>query len=222
MKRYLLPFFLALLLAGCAAQAAVHPSTQTPFPTYTPGLAPFGPSITQKNLQGFPLTLRGVFREGENLRASFCYTLPTEDDWQLGHRVEDVTLFTGGVEYPQTGGGLISTDGNQQGTRRCAYVLFPVPKWQALAEVKITVRRLVTSPKEVPDCDLAQQKLNRKHIPITFWCSEGDHTWSFQIGTKPDNMTEQQARDLIFFEGIVDYVSGPWIFTSGLFSSSAE
>jgi hypothetical protein len=109
------------------------------------------------------------------------------------------------------------------GDRRCAYVLFPVPKWQDIQKIRIEVQKISTSATpESSDCSLVTSKLHAKKIWINVFCEQGEHYSGWVVTAKPDNMTMVEARTLAYTEGFSNYVKGPWVFVTEPFSSSSH
>lgn len=212
-----------LFTVACTGKSETLPATPTSIPTLTPSPTPVNPpkAITVKNQQGFPLTLRSVFQEGDNIKAVFCFLLPTSEDWQLGHNLGDVVIFAGDQSSSGTRGGLVRY-GGKKGSKQCLYTLFPAPGWQDVSEVKIIISRIATSMPEVPDCQMAQERLNWKLIPITIACKPGDHSFHWEISKKPADMPMEKALEIAYDEGLVDTILGPWTFITPFFASSAE
>jgi hypothetical protein len=80
----------------------------------------------------------------------------------------------------------------------------------------LTINEFYTSVPEAPDCEVAQKKLDEAGAGITFTCESiaydsGGGSFSFDIAQKPDDMTEDDAR-MIVFDSFSSHVKGPWVF----------
>ncbi len=189
------------------------------FPPYDPAISPqyLVDLNTVRSVRGVDIELRSVQRQGEFIRADFCYRLPSSDDWELGITAEDVVLTVGGVDIPQRYAALTEGmyDGNVKGSRRCAYIVFPVPADLKENEYTITIYRFLTSTPDVPDCNKTQEKLNQAQAGIVIQCfdevTDSGGVSGFDIIQKPDDMSDVQARKLVN-DSFSEIVQGPWIF----------
>lgn len=206
------------LIVGCTPQTAISAAETIPIETDTPEDQP---TNIAKNQQGFQIELKSLTRQEGQIRAEFCFLLPTSDDWQIGLRPNDVLMVSGDMMSASDRGGLVNL-AQAQGAERCIYRLFQAAGWESSARISIIIQKIETSALEIPDCVKAQEKLNRKLIPIKINCWAGDHSSGYDIIEKPATMSMEKARELAYYEGLVDVIWGPWEFKTGFFDSPAN
>ena len=181
---------------------------KTPPMNFTSSNPPFPLS---HSVNGIEIELLGVQKTGEYLRAELCYQLPSDADWLLGDSAEDVTLKDGKNVIPIWGYGMIDEQISPESvlTKRCDELLFPITRDQELSHITITIHQLVTSIPEVPDCDLAQKKLDGEGIVIQ--CTHEEGFFGYEVVQKSDSLTDAQVQERVH-ESFMESVDGPWIF----------
>jgi len=172
-------------------------------------------TLTQKDV---PLELTSAYRDGETVKAEFCYLLPTSEDWQLLRPLGNVTLYARGISIAARESYLsvFERPGNTRGLKRCSTVVFQVPSKQELGEVTIQVNRMMTSEPDVLDCNTAQKKIDEseKFKGLVIQCIQGDHAGGFEVIHKPDNINTDEANAFVNFEVFTNSIKGPWSFTT--------
>ena len=170
------------------------------------------PSSSQ-SVSGFSVDLRKVWRDGKQVNAEVCFSLPDASDW---------TIWAAHYEF---GGTVVSefsseflsksepTDG--QAAQRCDQVSFYVPPDADLSSSSLTVESVGAYPAAEEYCSLympkIQQALVDRGIAITLDCPVVDGVGSPQIVSKPPEMSQVEAEQLAFSEEFYT-VRGPWIF----------
>ena len=182
-----------------------------------PAIVPNLQSNKAQLASGITIQLDAVQREGDYIRADICYQLPSEADWLPGNSAGDVVLTVGDKTIPIWGFKLIDwkTSPNGKKTHRCDYLLFPVAADQDVTQFTITIKRLVTSVPEQPDCNKAQEQLVTAKTGLVIRCNHGENSFGYEVAQKPASMSDSQARDLIY-EAFSEIVRGPWVFATGV------
>lgn len=101
---------------------------------------------------------------------------------------------------------------NQAKTHRCDILSIPVKAGMDLSTFTISIGKITTVAPEQPNCDAAQKKLDDAKFGITIECTHGYLTFEYNIVSKPDSMSEYDARQIVS-EAFVESVTGPWEFT---------
>ncbi len=168
-----------------------------------------------QSVNAIEVELLSVQKAGEYLQANLCYQLPSEADWLLGDRAEDVILNDGKNSIPMWGYRMMDLQTSSEGipTKRCDVINFPITEDQDLSHMTITIYRLVTSIPEVPDCSLAQKKLDLEGIVIQ--CNDAEGFFGYEVIQKPESLTDIQTSDIVH-ESFMEIVNGPWNFEVNL------
>src|SRR5512133_2980556 len=214
-------------LIGLLALSACGPGAPGPaiLPTF---LAPFGatPEInaayptqqaaqvnTNQTVGGFAVNLQKAWRDGKQVNADVCYTLPDASDW---------TVWNAHLEYAdqsisEFSSQMISrTDaqGDQPG-QRCDQLGFYVPPDADLSAASLTIESLGAYPTQDEYCSLympkIQQVLNDRGLGITLDCTDLNGTLAMQIKGKPESMSQEEADQIVYSDEFYT-VKGPWAF----------
>jgi len=213
---------LALLLGACApalpaeqvlptfvSQAeAVAPEPNEAYPT-----AQASEANSSQTVSGFSLNLRRVWRDGKQINAEICFTLPDSSDW---------TVWEAHYEYAGTSISefsstfLSSTEGQAgQPAERCDQLSFYVPPDADLSASSLTVESVGAYPSAEEYCSLylpkIQQRLTDRGTGVTLDCPVVDGAMSLQIVSKPEGMSQEEAEQLAFSDEFYT-VRGPWTF----------
>lgn len=177
-----------------------------------------GTQFPQKQeIDDIAIELRDVRREKDFVRVEICYDLPSDADWLPGNSADDVILTVGNKTIPLWGGGFIRWNTAPNGTekQRCEYLLFPMTGDLDLSYFSITIKRLVTSMPEQPNCIAVQEKLTQAETGIRIQCDHKENAFDYTIDQKPGSMSAEEARQLIY-DAFSEIVEGPWVFTGNL------
>ncbi len=199
-----LPTFIA---PDAAPQAAV-PEPNDAYPT-----SQASESSASQSVSGFSLSLRKAWRDGKQVNAELCFSLPDSSDW---------TIWAAHYEYAGTvmsefSSAFISKSESQGGqpAERCDQVTFYVPPDADLSASVLTVELVGAYPDADEYCSLympkIQQTLNDRGIAITLDCPQVDGVASLQIVNKPAEMSQEEAEQLVFSDEFYT-VRGPWSF----------
>jgi hypothetical protein len=162
---------------------------------------------------GLTLNLQQAWRDGKQVYADVCFALPDESDWtvwkaQLAYGGETITEFSSSLKSRQE-----ATNG--QPAQRCDELAFYVPPDADLSSAQLTVDSLGAYPTSDQYCSLympkIQKTLNDRGIAITLACTEVNGTMTMQITGKPDNLSEDEAQQMVFSDEFYT-IMGPWTF----------
>lgn len=172
--------------------------------------------VTKQQVNGIEIEVVGKQVVNNFLLVDICFQLPDNQDWLLGARPEDIILTVGDRAIPHAGWSVIDEITNADGAKfLCDQVKFQLSGQEDLSNFVITVNHLITSVPEIPNCDKAQAKLDKKNTGIKINCMKTDSLFSYEIKQKPEKMSAydvQQFIDTAFRETI----DGPWVFTDSL------
>jgi hypothetical protein len=213
---------LLLVLGSCAP----IPPVQQVLPTFVsqtegnvpePNVAYPTSEATESNasqsIGGFSLTLRRAWRDGKQVNAELCFTLPDSSDWTIwqahyeygGTSISEFSAAFLGKEEGQTG----------QSAQRCDLLSFYVPPDADLSTSSLIVESVGAYPSAEEYCSLympkIQQALNDRGYGITLDCPTVDGALSMQIVGKPESMSVEEAEQLVFSDEFYT-VRGPWTF----------
>lgn len=221
-------FLMLFTMAGTLALTACGPAGTGPviLPTILPPQAGPTAEINQaypteqaqqasatQTVSGFSVNLQRAWRDGKQVNADVCFTLPDASNW---------TIWKAHLEYDgQTNSDFSSSMlsrqefvGGQPG-QRCDQLGFYVPPDANLAAASLTIESLGAYPSQDEYCSVympkIQQALNDRGIGITLDCSAKSGSMAMEITGKPASMSQDQADELVFSDEFYT-VKGPWTF----------
>ena len=208
-------FILALTIAACA------PETVTPSPSETPSLPPevtsepsLPPPFPQtQTVNGLEVELLNARILDGQLTIDICHQMPTQEDWIVGPDAEDAFVTIGEARHNLTGFGILyyrTSYKSGENTHRCDALTFDVANPDP-GKMTLTINEFYTSVPEVPDCEAAQKKLDETETGVAFTCDAGPGYFNYTITQKPEDMSEDDAR-MIVFDSFSSHVKGPWVF----------
>lgn len=212
----------ALALASCAP----GPSAQQVLPTFLPESEAAQPAPneayptaqaaeanTSQTVSGFSLNLVRAWRDGKQVNAELCFTLPDSSDWTVWAAHYEY----GGTSVSEFSSELLSKEEGAAGqpAQRCDKLSFYVPPDADLSTSTLTVESVGAYPGADEYCSLympkIQQTLNDRGVGITLDCQTTDGSSSMQILSKPEGMSQEEAEQLVYSDEFYT-VRGPWIF----------
>jgi hypothetical protein len=162
---------------------------------------------------GFAMDLRKAWRDGKQVSADVCFTLPDTSDWT----VWVAHLEYGGQSISEFSSTMLSrqdASGDQPG-QRCEQLDFYVPPDADLSTSSLTIESLGAYPTQDEYCSLympkIQQVLNDRGIGITLECSDLNGAMAMKIAGKPDSMSQDEADQIVYSDEFYT-VKGPWSF----------
>ena len=213
---------LVLVLAACAP---VGPAPQV-LPTFVPTAEAVQPAPNEsyptaqaaeqnesQSSGGFSMNLRRAWRDGKQVNADLCFTLPDSSDWTVWAAHYEY----GGNSISEFSSAFLSKEEGQGGqpAQRCDELSFYVPPDADLSGSTLTVESVGAYPSMDEYCSVympkIQQSLVERGIAITLDCPEVDGVPSMQIMSKPEGMTQDEAEQLVFSDEFYT-VRGPWTF----------
>lgn len=159
-----------------------------------------------------------AWRDGKQVNVDVCYTLLDGSDWS----VWNASLQYPGASISDFGSTMLSLQEPTEGQsgQRCDTLSFlNVPPDADLSNVTVTIDSIAAQPRAEDYCTIympkIQQTLSERGIAITLNCSDVNGVQTMQIASKPDNMTQEQAEQLVYSDEFFT-VKGPWSFTFNL------
>jgi hypothetical protein len=170
-------------------------------------------SNTIQTVSGFSVNLQRAWRDGKQVNANVCFTLPDASDWTIWN----AHLEYAGQTLSEFSSSMLSRDegANGQPGQRCEQLGFYVPPDADLSSASLTVESIGAYPSQDEYCSLympkIQQALNDRGIAITLNCADQNGAMAMQITGKPDSMSKDEAEQLVFSDEFYT-VKGPWSF----------
>lgn len=220
MKRFV--FLVSLILAACAPSA---PQVALPqfLPTATAYIDPSYPTqqvaIASPNQTagGIEVRMDRAWRDGKNVNANVCFTLPDASDWAIW----SASLNYSGIvlqEYGTTLAGLQEPGGGQPGLR-CDTLTFVVAPDADLSNATIVIDSIAAYPREGEYCSVYMPKIQQAMIErgtgIVLNCADVNGVQTMQITSYPPEMTLEQAEQIVFSDEFYT-IKGPWSFSFSL------
>ncbi len=216
-------------LLGMLALSACGPSAPGPeiLPTFlsTPGGASSAEinaayptqAAQQQNASqtvgGFAMNLQKAWRDGKQVNADVCFTLPDTSDWtvwsaHLEYAGQSISEFSSSMLSRQ------DASGDQPG-QRCEQLGFYVPPDADLSSSSLTIESIGAYPTPDEYCSLympkIQEALNQRGVAITLECSDTNGSLAMKIASKPDSMSQDEADQIVYSDEFYT-VKGPWSF----------
>ncbi len=225
-RTILIAAILIVLILSACGPAAPGASSQGQSQQNVPsdaGEKPVVPTQTfmpvSQDVSGYTIqvSLTGVQRDGKQVNADVCFTVPDDSDWtvwqaSLKYGTDVISEFGSSLKSLQ-----LPADG--QPGLRCDVLNFYVPPDADLSNAVLTVDSVAAYPSEGDYCskyfDIIQQSLDANNTGVVIQCTTIDGIASLQIVSKPDSMTQEQAEQLVYSDQYYS-VKGPWTFNINL------
>lgn len=224
MSRFLasLGLMTVVVLAACGPAiplTAGLPTFISPAQTVTPGVnqayptAQAAQSNTSQTVGGFSFNMQRAWRDGKQVHANVCFTMPDTSDWTIWaadflYGKETISEFSSSLVSTQEASG-------GQPAQRCDEVTFQVPPDADLSSAQLTIDSIGAYPNGDEYCSLympkIQQALKDRGIQIVLSCEPVNGTMTMQIASKPADMSQDDAQKLVFSDEFYT-VKGPWTF----------
>lgn len=218
MKKVLM--LLILLASACSpfTQQGLVPTGPTALidPSYP--TAESAPAAAVQSSSGFNVMANRAWRDGKQVNAEVCFTLPDGSDWSVwgaSLQYADVTLFDFSTS-------LLSIQAPIEGQAgfRCDTLSFQnVPPDADLSSVSISVDSIAAPPRPEEYCTIympkIQQTLDERATGILLGCVDSGGVQVMQIISKPDTMSQEEAEQIVYSDEFYT-VKGPWSFTFNL------
>jgi hypothetical protein len=224
MPRLVSPLALTLVIIAAACSPATPtaavlptfvapPQEATPSPNEAYPTSQASEPVASQTVSGFSLTLQRAWRDGKQVLADVCFSLPDSSDW---------TIWNAHFEYgdqtvSEFSSSLLSEQPAPAGSsaQRCDELSFYVPPDADLSAAGLTIESVGAYPTADEYCSLympkIQQALQDRGIAITLDCPEVNGTRTMQIVGKPESMSQQDAEQLVYSDEFYT-VKGPWSF----------
>jgi len=215
---------LMLLLGACAPLSTsvpvqimptfVEPEAENiPRPNEAYPTAQAAETGASRSVSGFLVSLNRAWRDGKQINAELCFTLPDTSDWTIW----EAHFEYGGNSISEFGSAFLRKSESQdaQPAERCDVLTFYVPPDADLTGSSLTVEAVGAYPSVEEYCSVflpkIQQTLSDRATGITVDCPPADGSVSLQITGKPEGMSQEEAEQLVFSDEYYT-VRGPWSF----------
>jgi hypothetical protein len=220
MKRlvFLFVFFLVACVPGTpqvalpqflpTATAYIDPS----YPTSQAAIA-----VPNQTASGIQVNMNTAWRDGKNVNADICFTLPDSSDWSIW----TASLNYSGTVLSEYGTTLLSLQdaANGQPGQRCDTLTFVVPPDADLTTASIVVDAIGAYPREGEYCSVYMPKIQQAMVDrgtgIVLGCTDVNGVQTMQITSKPPEMTQEQAEQIVYSDEFYT-IKGPWSFSFNL------
>ena len=218
MKRILI--LACLLLAACAPSIPSQPTQAGPTayidPSYPTVESP--PQTLKQTSSGIEVRADRAWRDGKQVNVDVCFTLLDASAWSIWN----ASLQYAGASILEFGSTMLSVQEPAAGQlgQRCDTLSFlNVPPDADLSNAVVTVDAIAAQPSAEDYCTIympkIQQALTERGIAITLNCADVNGVQTMQIASKPDNMSQQDAEQIVFSDEFYT-IKGPWSFTFNL------
>jgi hypothetical protein len=171
-------------------------------------------SNSSQTVSGFTVNLQRAWRDGKQVYADVCFTLPDASDWTIWN----AHFEYGGQKISEFSSTMLSKQEAAQGQsgQRCDELGFYVPPDADLSSASLTIDSLGAYPSQDEYCSLympkIQQALNDRGIAITLNCADVNGAMTMQIAQKPASMSQDEADQMVYSDEFYT-VNGPWTFS---------
>jgi hypothetical protein len=176
------------------------------------------PAAPAQSSSGFNVLANRAWRDGKQVNAEVCFTLPDASDWSVwgaSLQYADVVVF----DFSST---LLSIQVPVEGQPgfRCDTLSFQnVPPDADLSSVTISVDSIAAPPRPEEYCTIympkIQQMLDERGVGIVLGCVDSNGVQVMQILSRPDTMSQEEAEQIVYSDEFYT-VRGPWSFTFNL------
>jgi len=224
-KLFALLFLLSLIATACGSTISQQPAQSvagvplaTPIIDTTSYPTVQAPEINNSQaVSGYSVNLQRAWRDGKQVNADVCFTLPDTSDWTIWAAHLDYA----GQTNDQFSSSMLSKQDavNGQPGQRCDELGFYVAPDADLSSATLTVESLGAPPTIGEYCSLympkIQQTLNERGIAITLNCADVNGAATMQIASKPAGMSDEDAQKIVYSDEFYT-VKGPWAFQVSL------
>ena len=168
---------------------------------------------TSQNVGGFDINLQRAWRDGKQVNADVCFTLPDASDWTIWNAHFDYT----GQSVAEFSTSMLSRKdpaGNTPG-QRCDQLSFYVPPDADLSSSSLTIESIGAYPTQDEYCSLylpkIQQAMADRGTGISVNCIDKSGSMTMEIASKPANMSQEDAEKAVYSDEFYT-VKGPWTF----------
>ncbi len=209
-----------LALAGCApggTNGLILPTFVAPGATAEINSAYPTQQAAQQNTSqtvgGFAINLQRAWRDGKQVNAAVCFTLPDGSDWTIW----DAHFDYAGQTVSEFSSSMLSRQdpaGTQPG-QRCDQLGFYVPPDADLSSASLTIVSIGAYPTQDEYCSLylpkIQQAMAERNTGVGVDCTDKGGSMAMEITSKPAAMSQDQAEQLVYSDEFYT-VKGPWSF----------
>lgn len=168
---------------------------------------------TSQTVGGFQVNLQRAWREGKQVNADVCFTLPDASDWTIWN----AHLEFAGQTLSEFSSAMLSRqdpNGSQPG-QRCDELSYYVPPDADLSAASLTIDSIGAYPSQDEYCSIylpkIQQAMAERNTGVSVNCTQQNGSMTMQITSKPADMTQEQAEQMVYSDEFYT-VKGPWSF----------
>jgi hypothetical protein len=221
----MLRYFTLIGLVALLAAAGCGPAAPAVLPTF---VAPSGATAeinqaypTQQAAQqnssqtvgGFAIDLQRAWRDGKQVNADVCFTLPDASDWTIWNAHFDYA----GQTIAEFSSSMLSRqdpNGSKPG-QRCDQLGFYVPPDADLSSASLTIESIGAYPTQDEYCSLYLPKIQLamadRATGVAVDCKETNGSMAMEITSKPASMSQDDAEKMVYSDEFYT-VKGPWSF----------
>lgn len=215
--------FIALIVTGCGLPFPQQ-SPNAPDALPTAYIDPSYPTVQAESAapvqttSGIEVQVNRAWRDGKEVNAEVCYTLPDNSGWSIWSAS---LQYTGGsvIDFGSTLLSIQEAGDGQSGLRCDTLSFFNIPPDADLSTAIITVDAVAAPPRAEDYCTIyiykIQQALIERNVAIQLDCVDSDGAQIMQIVSKPDTMSQEEAEQIVYSEEFYT-VRGPWSFVFDL------
>lgn len=216
-------FLLSLIAAACgsiAPQSAQPAGVALATPAIDTASYPTlqAPQINNsQDVSGYSVNLQRAWRDGKQVNADVCFTLPDTSDWTIWAAHLDYGVQT----TSQFSSSMLSVKNAADGKPglRCDELSFYAPPDADLSSASLTIESLGAPPSIGEYCSLympkIQQALIERGIAISLECVNVNGVATMRIASKPASMSDADAQKIVYSDEFYT-VKGPWTFQVSL------
>ena len=176
------------------------------------------PAAVAQSSSGFNVLANRAWRDGKQVHADICFTLPDASDWSVWSaslQYLDVVV----IDFSSTLLSIQEPAEGQQGFR-CDTISFQnIPPDADLSSVTVSIDSIAAPPRPDDYCTIympkIQQTLDERATGIVLGCADSNGVQVMQIVGKPDTMSQEEAEQIVYSDEFYT-VRGPWAFTFNL------
>lgn len=215
--------FIALIVTSCGLPFPQQ-SPNAPDALPTAFIDPSYPTVQAESAapvqtsSGIEVQVSRAWRDGKEVNAEVCYTLPDNSGWSIWSASLQYTAGSV-IDFGSTLLSIQEAGDGQSGLRCDTLSFFNIPPDADLSTAIITVDAVAAPPRAEDYCTIyiykIQQTLIERNVAIQLDCVDSDGAKIMQIVSKPDAMSQEEAEQIVYSDEFYT-VKGPWSFVFDL------
>ncbi|HKJ40146.1 MAG TPA: hypothetical protein VJ972_15340 [Anaerolineales bacterium] len=215
--------FIALIVTSCGLPFPQQ-SLTAPDALPTAFIDPSYPTVQAESAapvqtsSGIEVQVSRAWRDGKEVNAEVCYTLPDNSGWSIWSASLQYTAGSV-IDFGSTLLSIQEAGDGQSGLRCDTLSFFNIPPDADLSTAIITVDAVAAPPRAEDYCTIyiykIQQTLIERNVAIQLDCVDSDGAKIMQIVSRPDTMSQEEAEQIVYSDEFYT-VKGPWSFVFDL------